>query len=414
MYIFIKNKIEKFNNFFVSIFLYFYIISLFFGSYTQSGRSFSFYFAIFFVLLKIVQIYFKKKFIFFNKVVIVILILFFYLLFSDLFLSISINKNYFFTLAANIIMFTMILDEFKNNIKLRDNSLLLLLFILLLLSLLVNNNFFSLTLPSGRATFLHLNHNTFSFILLFPFLFLFIFIITQKQTPNKIMNYFLNFLYIFIFINYLSSIINSVSRFPVYIIFSFYLLLFMMCRFWKFNRFNIFFIFTSFAYLLYEVIISNILFPRIFGENLILDEKIGHVRIFLANTTTGRSEFFILVNKIVGNNIFLGVGVSNLFSLMKDSMPHNIFLEIYGSGGLIGVMLLFIIAYLLCLDVYLEKFNSNKFSLIIATALFFLMSLYINVLFEKVWWLILSFITSTLGSQTYLTSFKIIKKKSIF
>jgi hypothetical protein len=187
-----------------------------------------------------------------------------------------------------------------------------------------------------------------------------------------------------------------------------------MCRFWKFNRFNNFFIFTSFAYFLYEVIISDILFPRIFGENLILDQKIGYIRVFLANTTTGRSEFFIAVNNIVGYNFFLGIGASNLFSMLKGAMPHNIFLEIYGSGGLIGVMLLFIIAYLLCLDVYLEKFNSNKFSLIIATALFFLMSLYLNVLFEKIWWLILSFIISTLGSQTYLTSFKIIKKKSIF
>ena len=170
-----------------------------------------------------VNVYFSKKIYFFNKVTIAILILFFYLLFLDLFFFISISKNYFFTLACNIFMFTMILDEFKKNIKLRDNSLLLLLFTSSLISLLVNNNFFSLTLPGGRTTFLHLNHNTFSFILLFPLFLFIVFIIGQKQTSNKIMNYFLIFLYIFIFINLLNSIINSGSRFPVYLIFLFYL-----------------------------------------------------------------------------------------------------------------------------------------------------------------------------------------------
>jgi hypothetical protein len=414
MDIFIKNKIEKFNSFFISILLYFYIVTSFLGIYAPSERSYSFYFAFFFVLLKIVNIYFSKKIYFFNKVVIAILILFFYLLFLDLFFFISISKNYFFTLACNIFMFTMILDEFKKNIKLRDNSLLLLLFTSSLISLLVNNNFFSLTLPGGRTTFLHLNHNTFSFILLFPLFLFVVFIIGQKQTSNKIMNYFLIFLYIFIFINLLNSIINSGSRFPVYIIFLFYLLLFVMCYFWKLNSFKIFFIVTSFAYFLYEVIKSNILFPRIFEKNLTLDGEPYHIGLLLDRMSSGRSTFITdVINTTKGHEV-LGVGTSNLFFLRNSSMPHNIFFEIYGSGGLIGVILLFIIAFLLCLDVYLEKSNSNKFSLIVATALFFSMSLYINVLFEKIWWLILCFILSTLGSQTYFTSFKIIKKKSIF
>jgi hypothetical protein len=388
-------------------------LSLFFGLNAQLERSYSFDFAFLFVLVKIVKIFFQKKFLFFNKVIIVILILFFYLLFLDLFLSISNNKNYFFTLACNIFMFTMILDELKKNIKLRDNCFILFFFTLSLISLLVNNNFFSLTEQDGRITFLHLNHNIFSFILLFPLFLSVVFIIGQKQTSNKIMNYFLIFLYILIFINLLNSIINSGSRFPVYIIFLFYLLLFAMCYFWKLNRFKIFFIVTSFAYFLYEVIKSNIIFPRIFRKNLIIDQK-PDIYSYLYDMTGGRSEFIINVIEILKNHKFFGIGASSLFSFMNGSMPHNLFFEIYGSGGLIGVILLFIIAYLLCLDVYLEKSNSNKFSLIIAITLFFLMSLYINVLNEKIWWLILCFIMSTLGSQPYFTSFEIIKKNLVF
>jgi hypothetical protein len=296
-------------------------------------------------LVKIIKIFFKKKFLFFNKVIIAILILFFYLLFLDLFLSTSINKNYFFTLALNIIMFTMILDEFKNNTKLRDNSLLLFLLILLLISLFVNNNFLSLAQSSGRITFLYLNHNTFSFILLLPLFFLFIFIITRKQTPNKIMNYFL---YFFIFINLVNSIINSGSRFPVYIIFLFYLLLllFVMSYFWKLNSFNIFFIFISLAYFLYKVTTSDILFLRIFEEKLILDEKFSYARLLMGNMSSGRSELIILVKNITFNHEFFGVGASNFFYLMNGNLPHNIFLEIYGSGGLIGVY------YFLLLHIY--------------------------------------------------------------
>lgn len=398
---FLKEKINSFNNFLIIIFFYFYFVSLFMGAAGQTGHSYSFFFGFFIFLLKLAKIFFQKKSIIFNKVIIAILVLFFYLFFLDLFLGNILHKRYYFTKMSNIIMLLILFDEFKDNIKFRNNSFYFLIVILVLISLISKNTFFSLTGDDERKTFKFFNHNTYAFFLLFPYVYIFIFAITQKKILSKIMNYFLFFFYLFILVILLDSIFDTGSRFPIYIIFLFLLSLFAMSYFWKLNSSSIYLIFTIATYFLYKIFFSDF---HPFRQGYVMSSNLFN------NLSNNRYD--LLLNTISNTtNVIFGSGVSEFFLKMKGVLPHNLFMEIYGSGGIVGIILLLIVAYLLCCEVLSEKIYLNKLILIINIALLFFSSIYINVIFEKIWWLILAFTLSINGSKISISKFLTIERK---
>jgi O-antigen ligase len=134
-------------------------------------------------------------------------------------------------------------------------------------------------------------------------------------------------------------------------------------------------------------------FAAVFSTIILLVTPIGHrtIEIFQSRIihltfeqkhTSGRSELYEQAIEIGKNNFYFGTGLGGYTSLTDHNYPHNIFLEAFTEGGVVGLFLLSISLGDFAISSWRKRKEINPF-LMGAFVLFFMASQFSGSLFDS-------------------------------
>lgn len=152
------------------------------------------------------------------------------------------------------------------------------------------------------------------------------------------------------------------------------------------------------------VIIAGSLLSSFFLTILLKSEMLvlRLVKTVVDSDLAGRDEVWVEIINIVQNNLIFGIGQTGYFSIFGIASPHNVFLEVLIYTGIIGLLLFLI--FILRISIYAYKLLKTK-GIILPILL---MSPIFGVLFTgqiltmKLGWIVMAYIVSV-----YLNEFSV-------
>lgn len=370
-------------------FLYCYVISLMFGVIPYiNNTSFSFLFGGLYIIIKLTGFLYKRKWPKNPIIVYMIAILYLYLFVSEgLWHDQSVVNSYYISFGLNCLMLVLIVEEFSSRIDVMEMSMWLYCTTAVAIAILMTLNIFTSISDSSRVTFLQQNENEISAYFMVAFVFLSKFI-KKVNSQKKIHTSFFILSSLFI----LNAIIITATRFTILTVFFVLILLVVSLIRSKSNvRHGLIFSASCLLFLLVRVIdfspAAGRFDPQVQGNNL---ADLGG-RIPLWRTSI---DAFL-------DSPWLGMGYTGFrqFAEMQAGhafLPHNFFLTVAVTGGIVGLLLLAIIVYLIVKHtLYFDPkhFFSDSFFILIPL---FVISIMLNVHHFKVFWFLLACLIASL------------------
>jgi O-antigen ligase len=242
----------------------------------------------------------------------------------------NINFHFNYTLFSCIILFLLIFNDLSRFPRMYINFLIVILFNGIFLSLLFYFNIGIEIGYMGRMTLLGNNPNILSFNSVISIVIIFYFVFENPQALNK---------YRFLLLIFIPLLLQNIALTGskgglLLLLFStvFYFIFLDIPKKYKIISYILGIIFCALFYIL------------IFQNNVIASRWTGFIT---TGDSTGRLVRWIYAFKIFQQNPIFGIS-ENLYSVTKSPFfggndPHNVYLYILATGGILGFILLFII-----------------------------------------------------------------------
>jgi O-antigen ligase len=373
-----------------------YVMSLLFITVkVSSGSSLAFVLGVALIVSKLWGVSFCCQSFRVGKEGVLLLGLYLYLLGVDMLVhGGSVINAYYMSFGINVIVFLVLVDEFRKNMILRDKVMQVFFATAFLVALLFIAGIYTTESQSGRFTFMRQNENDFALNLLIALAFAatsFVY-----AAPKNRLSFVVLFAGTMVILN---ALIGTGSRYAILGECSILLLLAANTFLRRSSiKICVLYICSILTFIALKTIsfqpISERFSPTVVGNNL---EDLG-----------GRLPLWKTSMDVFWEHPFIGVGYDGFQQYVLQTekyfgMPHNIFMEIAATGGAIGVLLLFALAcfFITCAILHFVRFRVLEG--FIWGGVVFIASIMLNITHMKAFWFLAAYfiaVTSTTNTNT--------------
>lgn len=301
----------------------------------------------------------------------------------------SLHRHYYISFGLNCLMTLLLIDEFSKSIWLREKMMQVFSAAAVLVATLFLAGICITKSQSGRLTFMGQNENDLALNFLIAVTFLTVDFVRSART--KLPSLALMYVSTILLFNALISTGSRSAMFSVCVV-----LLILIVATLKHQKavksclayISVCVIFFGFKTLNFQPALER-LSPTIYGNNL---TDLG-----------GRIPLWESSIDAISAHPFVGMGYDGFESHVLQTekyfgMPHNFFLEVAAMGGLCGIVLLFILGYLLMARAVLQLVRLGLLEGFIWLVPIFVTSAMFNITHMKAFWFLVAYFVAVTSS----------------